>query len=103
MPAAASSSASATTSGEGAAKDDAKAMSFYKQSCAHDHDKGCYNAGILTETGRATPKYPVAAQAWYDKACRLGHEKACNKVATHAATAPLPVPTTSSTDSYDGY
>ena len=61
-------------------KDDKKATALYRKSCELGDAQGCYNAGLMADSGRGTKEDAAKAAADYEKACDLGSSTGCTNL-----------------------
>ena len=57
-----------------------KAIIFYGQSCANGESKGCFNLGLIYDTGELAVQDKAKAISSYKKACEADSSLACNNL-----------------------
>ena len=57
-----------------------KAIIFYGQSCANGESKGCFNLGLIYDTGEPAVQDKAKAISSYKKACEADSSLACNNL-----------------------
>jgi len=72
----------------GVAKDDAKAVSFYRRACDLNWAAGCYNLAIMLERGTGVLADREKAAELYQVACKAGAKLACDKAKELSASVP---------------
>ena len=66
--------------GEGAAKDEARAVALFKQACEGGNMLGCSQLGVMYETGEGAAKDEVRAVALFKQACEGGNMLGCSQL-----------------------
>jgi TPR repeat protein len=67
--------------GQGAAKDEGKAVESLRKACDGGESRGCTALGSLTLEGRGTAKDASAAATLFDRACKDGDAAGCGMLA----------------------
>ena len=57
-----------------------KAIIFYGQSCTNGESKGCFNLGLIYDTGELAVQDKAKAISSYKKACEADSSLACNNL-----------------------
>ena len=64
------------STGQGVAKDDARALQWCERAAAQDHGRALYNMGSFHATGRGVAQDPGRALGFYLRASQAGHGRA---------------------------
>jgi hypothetical protein len=63
--------------GTGTAKNDARAVEWFKRSCSLNSSEGCSNLGFMYDEARGVARDEVRARELYERACLEGEAGAC--------------------------